>query len=153
LSNRYVLPWMERAFDAPKGLQTPLHGHMLLLRCLSLIFLKINTSPRQINLKTWGFERGHSYQVPIGVYSCFIELELDWEKSRQRSKKEKVKTTDRTPNRMRRCSTTTFGSKHHLRVRSREDGLLVEIWPDSLSVRSGTCGCIWSLRELLLRID
>jgi hypothetical protein len=66
---------MERAFDAPKGLQTPLHGHTLLLGCLSLIFFKkINTSPRQINSKIQEFERGHSYQVLFGVYLVFIWL-------------------------------------------------------------------------------
>jgi hypothetical protein len=65
---------MERAFDTPKGLQTPLHGHTLLLRCLSLIFLEINTSPRQINLKIREFERCHAYQVPFGVYLVLIWL-------------------------------------------------------------------------------
>jgi hypothetical protein len=136
LSNHCVRPWMERAFDAPKGLQTPLHDHTLFLGCLLPIFLKINISPRQINLKIWGFERGHSYQVIIGVYLCLIELKLGWEKLCRRSKEEKLKTTDRTLNRTRRYSTTASSSGHHLRVRSREDGSRVKIWPDSVSVRS-----------------
>jgi hypothetical protein len=39
-----------------------------------LIFQKRNTSLRQNNLKFQGFERGHSYQVSIGVYLIFIGI-------------------------------------------------------------------------------
>jgi hypothetical protein len=46
----------------------------LLLGCLSLIFLKINTSLRQNILKNLRLERGHSYQVPFGVYWVLIWL-------------------------------------------------------------------------------
>jgi hypothetical protein len=41
---------------------------------IAYVFLKRNTSLRQINLKIRGFERGHSYQVPIGVYLIFIGI-------------------------------------------------------------------------------
>jgi hypothetical protein len=57
---------------------------------------------------------------------CLFVLELDWEKSRRRSEREKVKiidrTLDRTLDRTRRSSTTASDSKHHLCVQSREGG-------------------------------
>jgi hypothetical protein len=63
-----------------------------------------------------------SYQVLIGVYLGLFVLELDWEKSRRRSGREKAKNSNRTLDRTRRCSTTASGSGHHQRVRSREGG-------------------------------
>jgi hypothetical protein len=45
---------------------------MLLLGYLLPIFLKRITSLRKNNLKIRGFERGHSYQVPIGAYLGLI---------------------------------------------------------------------------------
>jgi hypothetical protein len=57
----------------------------------------------------------------MGTYLCLFVLELDWEKSRQRSKEEKMKITDQTLDRTRRCSTTASSSGHHLRVQSREN--------------------------------
>jgi hypothetical protein len=56
LSNLCVYPWIERAFDALKGLSTLLHGHTLLLGVFIAYFVKKNTSLRQNilkNLRIW----------------------------------------------------------------------------------------------------
>jgi hypothetical protein len=76
---------MERAFGAPKGLETPLHGHMLLLGCLSIIFLKIITSLRQNILKQIvGLREVTNIKFHLVFIWFLFVLELGWEKESQR---------------------------------------------------------------------
>jgi hypothetical protein len=72
---------MKRAFDAPKGLETPLHGHMLLLGCLLLFFPKNKTSLRQNYFENF---EGLREVTHIRLHLVFIwflfGLEPSWEK-------------------------------------------------------------------------
>jgi hypothetical protein len=77
---------MERAFDAPKGLQTPLHGHTLLLGCLSLIFFKKLILAQGKLIQKFKSLREVTH---IRFYLVFIwflfGLEPGWEKASQKS--------------------------------------------------------------------
>jgi hypothetical protein len=132
-----------------QGLRNSIAWPHVAPRVFIAYFLKKNTRLRNFILKIVRVERGLSYQFQLVFIWLLLELELGWEKPRRRSKKEKLKTADRTW----RYTTTASGSVNHRRVRSQEDGFQLEVWPDSVCIRSSISGRVRSFRELSITLD